>query len=278
MFSEMSSILGYTMKNPCAAIDELNYYVRGEHYGRSWHSHDSYQYLIVTRGTVTLEYNSGQQVLGRGQVSLIPPHVMHLIYSSMGYSQIGINFRTGHDLAGLMPLIRMHISTPVVIKDIRFLEHEKEIVQLLVTDSSLARSRACLLAGEALFNVLESVVYDTHEEHFDTQLSFYLERHLGERLTTAQIAEHFHMSVSQLERLSRRYFSSGVMALYLQKRLGQASVLLQDTDKSVSEIAQETGFYDAAHFSSFFARWAGMSPSRWRREKSGGKRSNSTDR
>lgn len=270
-FSDMPPILGYTVKQPCAAIEEINYYVRGEHYGRNWHSHDLYQYLIVTDGSVTLEYGNVQQTLVRGQVSLIPPHVRHVIYSNMGYSQIGIIFRTGHDLAGLMPLIRLHLNTPVITKDTRFLEREKEIVQLIVTDSGVARSRACLLAGEALLNVVESVVYD-HEEHFDTQLSFYLERHLGERLTTAQIAEHFHMSVSQLERLSHRYFASGVMALYQQKRLGQASMLLQDTDKSVSEIAQETGFYDAAHFSSFFAKRFGMSPSRWRREKNGGKR------
>lgn len=267
-FSELPEILGYTAKHPCAAISDINYFVRGEHYGRSKHAHDLYQYLIVTNGAVTLEYNGMQHTLKRGQVSLIPPHVLHVLYSEAGYSQVGINFRTDHDLAGLMPMIKTHIVTPVVTKDTRFLEHEKEIVQLIVTDSVVARSRACLLAGEALLNLVESVVYD-QEGHFDTQLSFYLERHLGERLTAAQIAAHFHMSVPQLERLSRRYFASGVMALYQQKRLVKARVLLQDTDKSVSEIAQETGFYDAAHFSSFFAKRVGLSPSRWRRERNG---------
>ena len=265
-FSELPSILGYTMKNPCAAIHDINYYIRRENYGRPRHSHDMYQYLIVTEGSVTLEYNGVAQTLTRGQVSLIPPHVLHEIYTETGYTQLGVNFFTQHDMAGLMPLIETHIKAPVITKDMRFLEHEKEIVQMMVTNSIVTQAKACLLIGEALLNLVESVVYGT-EDRFDTRLSFYLERHLEEKLTTAQIAEHFHMSVPQLERLSRRYFSCGVMAMYNQKRLIKARVLLTDTEKSISEIAQETGFYDASHFSNFFSKQIGASPSKWRKDR-----------
>ena len=265
-FSELPHILAYTMKNPCAGIFEINYYVRQPRYGRMLHSHEQYQYLIVTEGTVTLEYNGEKHTLERGQFSLIPPRVEHVIYTENGHAQMGITFTTELTLGALMQQFETHFKEPVIGEDRRILEKENEFIQLMVTGSVVAQTRVILLCFEALTNMVESVVYDG-ESNFDTRLSYYLEGHLDERMTTKQIADHFHMSVPQLERLSRRYFGCGVVALYNQKRLVRARALLNTTDKSISEIAQEIGFYDAAHFSGFFSRLVGVSPSKWRKRK-----------
>ena len=265
-FSELPMILAYTMRNPCAGIFEVNYYIRRPHYGRLRHKHDSYQYLLVTDGTVTLEYNGEVHTLSRGQFSLLPPDVDHVIYTENGYTQMGVNFMPDLSLTGIMQQIETHCQEPIIGIDRRFLENEKEFVQQMITGSVVSQARVVLMCIEALVNMIENVLYGD-ETHFDTRLSYYLENHLDERLTTKQIAEYFHMSVPQLERLSRRYFGSGVVALYNQKRLVRARGLLNSSDKSISEIAQETGFYDAAHFSGFFSRQVGMSPSKWRKRK-----------
>ena len=265
-FSELPHILAYTMKNPCAGISAVNYYIRQARFGRMLHKHDIYQYLLVTDGTVTVEYNGEVHTLSRGQFSLIPPGVEHVIYTETGYTQMGVDFWSNIELPGLMQQIETHFKEPVIGVDRRFAEKESEFVPLMVTGSVVAQSRVILLCLEALTNMVENIIYDG-ETNFDTRLSYYLESRLDERLTTKQIAEHFHMSVPQLERLSRRYFGSGVVALYNQKRLVRARTLLNNTEKSISEIAQETGFYDASHFSGFFSRLVGMSPSKWRKRK-----------
>ena len=265
-FSELPHILAYTMKEPCAGILAVNYYIRQARFGRMRHKHSCYQYLLVTDGTVTLEYNDEVHTLSRGQFSLIPPGVDHVIYTENGYTQMGMDFSLDLPLSGIVQQIETHFQEPVIGMDRRFLENEKEFVHQMVTGSVVSQTRVILMCIEALVNMVENVVYDG-ETHFDMRLSYYLENHLDERLTTKQIAEYFHMSVPQLERLSRRYFGSGVVSLYNQKRLVRARALLNTTDKSISEIAQETGFYDAAHFSGFFSRQVGASPSKWRKRK-----------
>jgi two-component system response regulator YesN len=45
----------------------------------------------------------------------------------------------------------------------------------------------------------------------------------------------------------------------------QARQLLTDTDKSITEIALEVGFYDSGYFGRVFRREVGVSPEAYRR-------------
>jgi AraC-like DNA-binding protein len=264
-FREYPNILGYMVQNVASPVANINYYKRTAQWGRIRHTHDEYQFFVVTQGSVTLVCE-GVNVLAKGQASLIPPDCPHEIYSTTGYEQIGIDVspREASDYMGIVPLLNAYIKNPVITQDFTAAERAEEMLRLLANNSTVARSRACMIMGTALLNAIECIVYGD-DERFDERLSEYLEQHLSENLSTARIAENFHISIPQLERLSRRYFGSGVIALYNQKRLSRACALLTSTAKSVSEIAQETGFFDASHFSGFFSRNMGKSPSKYRK-------------
>ncbi|WP_414717564.1 helix-turn-helix domain-containing protein [Steroidobacter sp.] len=49
-------------------------------------------------------------------------------------------------------------------------------------------------------------------------------------------------------------------------RLRRAKVLLQESSRSVTEIAHICGFSDQSHFTRVFRRRIGTSPGRWRRQ------------
>ena len=54
---------------------------------------------------------------------------------------------------------------------------------------------------------------------------------------------------------------------YLQKvRLHIASKMLEETDKSIQEIADTAGFVNSAHFATVFKKQYGVSPSAWREQ------------
>ena len=72
------------------------------------------------------------------------------------------------------------------------------------------------------------------------------------------------MSVRQLERLCREQLGLGPASLYRQLRMRYANWLIENTDRSVTEIAIEAGFADCAHFSRQFKDVYGFSPSRHR--------------
>jgi transcriptional regulator GlxA family with amidase domain len=93
--------------------------------------------------------------------------------------------------------------------------------------------------------------------------------------------EHFRepMGVKQLASeagMSREHFSRIFLArtgetpsVYLQRlRMNEATVLVQDTDLPLREIAMRSGFYSERHLLRTFQRVHGVSPSRYRRKKS----------
>ena len=69
------------------------------------------------------------------------------------------------------------------------------------------------------------------------------------------------LSARQLERLCRQHVGMGPASLYRQLRMRYANWLIENTDRSVTDIANEAGFADCAHFSRQFKDAYGLSPS-----------------
>lgn len=91
-----------------------------------------------------------------------------------------------------------------------------------------------------------------------------MEQNLTRPIAVAAIAAALGVSVRQLERLCREHLGLGPASLYRQLRMRYANWLIENTDRSVTEIAIEAGFADCAHFSRQFKDVYGFSPSRHR--------------
>jgi YesN/AraC family two-component response regulator len=120
---------------------------------------------------------------------------------------------------------------------------------LAQVDSALERNRK--LSGEAQRLVRQAMAY-IHE-------------HYAESISRADLARHVALSEDYLTACFRK--ESGVTPIaYLNRyRVKQARQLLTDTDKSITEIALEVGFYDSGYFGRVFRREVGVSPEAYRR-------------
>ena len=259
---------GYRIRS-VPGYEELNYYRRGGRWGRIPHEHSHMQYLVVTKGSICIICGEETRVLVPGCASVIAPGVRHEIYSatSEGYEQIGANIFLSSDnkFGGLVDLLNKYIVTSAIFENASLQHRADEYISLLKNGSQLSAARAAAMINSSLLELLERLIYGRGAQtRFDEALSSYLDAYLADNLKVSAIADQFHMSVSQMERLTRTYFGMGVIALYNQKRLRRACILLNNGWQSVSEIAHQVGFSDAANFSNFFRKQIGLSPTNYR--------------
>jgi transcriptional regulator GlxA family with amidase domain len=88
-----------------------------------------------------------------------------------------------------------------------------------------------------------------------------MEQNLARPIAVAAVAAELALSARQLERLCRQHVGMGPASLYRQLRMRYANWLIENTDRSVTDIANEAGFADCAHFSRQFKDAYGLSPS-----------------
>lgn len=85
-------------------------------------------------------------------------------------------------------------------------------------------------------------------------------------ITLTELAQTAHLSISALERRFTKHLGQTPKQFINEVRLENARRLLIETNESIANIAQETGFNDHSYFSRQFQRLFGKSPSQFRRE------------
>ncbi len=81
------------------------------------------------------------------------------------------------------------------------------------------------------------------------------------------IAEQLNLSVSHFQRLYKLRFGIPCSKDILTSRMEYAKQLLTTTDLSAIEIAERCGYTDYSHFSRVFAKYACVSPAKYRKNK-----------
>lgn len=94
----------------------------------------------------------------------------------------------------------------------------------------------------------------------------YIFANYDKKITLQTLADRACLSVSQLIRNFKKVFDATPQQFLLKVRLDAACQLLVSTDLSVSQIAQQTGFYDHSYFAKQFTQGKKVSPKVYRRK------------
>jgi transcriptional regulator GlxA family with amidase domain len=95
----------------------------------------------------------------------------------------------------------------------------------------------------------------------------YIEEHLAERFSNAQLAKQCVMSQDHFIRRFRQWVGQTPARYTTQRRIAQAVPMLLHSDWSIERIAQAVGFADRFHFSRVFAARMGAAPARYRKQQ-----------
>ena len=113
---------------------------------------------------------------------------------------------------------------------------------------------------------LESGKKSIHSGQRIKQLCHYLDSHFTEPIHLDELAHFTGLQKNYLCRIFKAETGQTILNYVIHQRLGQAMLLLRQTDSSVIEIALESGFNDLPHFNRTFLREVGKSPSAYRHE------------
>ncbi|MBQ8610252.1 MAG: AraC family transcriptional regulator [Oscillospiraceae bacterium] len=88
-------------------------------------------------------------------------------------------------------------------------------------------------------------------------------------LTQTEVCRRIGITPRHAQRIFRQTYGESIHRYLAQKKLQKAQALLIGTDRSVAQIAEETGFENEKYFSTFFRQQTGLTPTQYRRGRTG---------
>lgn len=93
----------------------------------------------------------------------------------------------------------------------------------------------------------------------------YIQQHYSEKITLEDIAASVNICRSECCRFFKAQIGDTLFHYLLQYRIHQSLPLLADSNLSITEIAEQTGFSSPAYFSRTFHKFMGISPAEYRK-------------
>lgn len=144
----------------------------------------------------------------------------------------------------------------------------RDLKRLIAADKNWEPTPAIWRNGQALLQV----VLSRRELHWQPpmpepmeRLRRYIEEHLDSNLSNMHLARQTGLSVTGFERAFKRLFGTTASRYVSQIRIGESARLLLQSDGTIDEIAERTGFPNRAYFSRVFKNLTGHTPARFRR-------------
>ena len=253
-----------------------------------WHSEMELNY--IKSGNGFFKYEDQTISAKPGDIVLIQPNVLHAImsdeHSSFFYDTIvfhqnmlvgSYDDRCYTDI--LLPIFssRQRVLVPVSQDPPGYHElHDSVRTIMQCAHKNLATSDL-LLKSELLrlFYLLASTPGLCTEHTVSTESRMtetlrpvltYIQKHHSESVTIEQLAKIAHMSSSYFMSCFKQNFGLGAIEYLNQVRIRSACDLLRNTDRSISDIAFDTGFHNLSNFNRQFRTKVGCSPQTYRKE------------
>ena len=253
-----------------------------------WHSEMELNY--IKSGNGFFKYEDQTISAKPGDIVLIQPNVLHAImsdeHSSFFYDTIvfhqnmlvgSYDDRCYTDI--LLPIFssRRRVLVPVSQAPPGYHElHDSVRTIMQCAHKNLATSDL-LLKSELLrlFYLLASTPGLCTEHTVSTESRMtetlrlvltYIQKHHSESVTIEQLAKIAHMSSSYFMSCFKQNFGLGAIEYLNQVRIRSACDLLRNTDRSISDIAFDTGFHNLSNFNRQFRTKVGCSPQTYRKE------------
>ncbi len=253
----------------------------------SWHWHREFQFCQVTAGTVAFWVQGQQLVLSKGQGLFINSNVLHMarpntpdaayccidILPSLlcGFpgSVLDVSLITPLAADSAVPLVRFSGETAESQEILALLERIRQLSHRQATGYPLMVTGLLMELLGRMLSMLDAAPAAPKEDmsRLRSVLQF-IDGHYAEHITLSQCADLAGLSDSEFCRQFKRIMHCTLTTYIRQVRLQKsAAELLLHPEKSVSQVAYETGFSTTSYFISQFRAAVGMTPLAYRQTR-----------
>lgn len=274
-----------------------------KNYNMNLHTHDFYEINLITSGEGVHYTLTGSEKTQIGDILIIPPGAYHGYYCIEGldvyhflihknffrryYSDLNMLpafpmiFSPDHNVNGDEPCIfyfnisndnyQTFLDLFVEIDNLDYtssLSNGADTLPMYLT--TYAKSIILLANICEEYRKVSSISKNTDALKADSAILAavdYIHSHYTERITLDDLCAAAFMSKSSLSERFAKHIGQSPLSYVNYYRILVAKKLLIETDKSISEIASEVGFFDYSHFSKVYKKYENIPPANLRTRK-----------
>tara|TARA_B100000609_G_C17095514_1_gene371652 strand:- start:51 stop:824 length:774 start_codon:yes stop_codon:yes gene_type:complete len=251
------------MIHPTSIRIEPIYCLHAKRLSADWYAKDRadpYERIwLITHGTGYLNYPDKQVHLRPGLQCLVPSGVRIDFGKPDELGMYWFHF-TATDPAG-RPLTERFSTINVMDETPGFAALAEATVNTIHSDPIGTHGRLCLMLAEFLSDAQPAREPDLRFE----PVFAYIQHNLAKQIRLRDLAALVHLELTYFSHLFKNHTGLSPSQYIIRRRVHAAQMHLAESDLPLSEIALQTGFYDAYHLSRTFKKQLGLTPSTYRK-------------
>lgn len=227
--------------------------------------------FFVTNGTLIYDNGKSQSTITKGQVGYIARGSVDMssAYHCDSVSYIAVNFNFAEDETKLFATLPFD----TVCSSGTFYNYEKLFSNALTCFR--ARNPGSLTAANGILLQIIGHLYNEHimkdndikkVKKIEKSVEHMKKNYDNTGFKISSLAKIANMSEKHFRRVFFDVYNKTPFAYLQEFRIDQAEILLQNTSKSISDIAIQCGFSDVYSFSHCFKKHMGISPNKYKSE------------
>jgi AraC-like DNA-binding protein len=233
------------------------------------HAHQGELYLFefVLKEPGFVEIESQRYDCSTDSYFMIPPNIDNRYWSAPGVAQEKIFFICrGTLVKSLLEIYGLEKS--YIVKDAGSLVKYFKNMLILAKQYGTRKDREAALVFHKFMQAAHLIVFKDDEPPLPPvvqKLHKLLDAHLEKKIDFARISKEIAYSQAYIVRLFKKHMGVTPHEYILRRRIETAQLLLRHSTLSIKEIAERLVFSDQYHFSNYFKKCLGMSPSQFRK-------------
>lgn len=237
------------------------------------HFHDFYEIYYLEEGGRNIIIEGSIYTIEPGMFAIKAPYIMHHSFGDkdVPFKRIVLYFRPNAILSATLQNAMKGITGTY-----RPARDQKEQFQMLLDGINQEETGNPPFKQEAmqslLNNLLVSILRQTankeksSNQHLVGDVMDYIHDNYFEDITLENLAKRFYVSHYYLCREFKRMTNRTIIQYISVTRISNAQRKIMETDLSITEISNLTGFSNLTNFNRVFKKYAGISPSQYRKE------------